>query len=800
MSNARLTPAVIRKTAIASALLVASQAYGQQMMLEEVIVTAQKREQTIQDVPASVAAISAEMLELTNTTNFTDLGKITSGVTITGGQDGFGNIIRIRGVGNNSFAPAIRPAVGIFIDDVPLAQIDAAFNNLADIERIEILKGPQSTLFGKEVSSGAIAMTTRRPDTVGVSGYIEGNFGNENLQEYRIGGNIPLGDMFAIRGSFYHNERDATIDNIVTGGEEGEYDKDGGRIRILFEPNSDFNAILTYEFHDTEVTGATAVAQEYGDLYQTLDLANVLGGGESQLQVLDPYGGKTDHSNPPNRESETELIYLNIEWALNDKWGFNSVTSSQDWESTAEGQFAPDPAFPDILTADTSYGPYYLSDFITEPGAESFTQEFRFSYDSDNWSSIIGAFYADTEVPNYTPFAQTIGVFPIPGAPFIIKAAGLSDIQEDINEWALFTHNIYTISDGLEFTFGLRYSDVEKESVKGQLTGVGPIADLNSPFVPATDWPEGPNTVGPYNIPKRTDSWDEVTGTLKLNYYVTQDVAVYGGWDRGFKAGGHDVCKDNAGEPLCQDFDSEVADNFEVGFKGRFGGNLIWNGALFYQLFDDYQVEVQDEEGIGNTILNAASAEIWGVETDVQWLVGENLLIDANVSYIDATWDEFDDAECLRPQYQREVCDPVTRTQDLSGKDLNYNSPWTANLNATWSSSFGNGIGWWVRGEVAYKDEVYFFPDLDPDLTADDYTLVNASIGIRSADDTWEIMLWGKNIFDEEYLRNGSRNRDAGSADFASAVGGPLPVEGYRVTAGDEASYGVSLKYRFGGG
>ena len=541
---------------------------------------------------------------------------------------------------------------------------------------------------------------------------------------------------------------------------------------MLFQPNSDFSAILTYEYHDSEVIGATAVAQQYGDLYQTLDLANVLGGGEPQLRVLDPYDEKTDHSNPPVRDAETEFIFLNMEWALNDEWELTSVTSSQDWESTVKGQSAPDPVnFPDILSADTTYGPYYLSDFITKPSAESFTQELRFSYDSDNWSSIIGAFYADTEIPNYTPFSQTIGVFPIPGNPFIIKAAGLSDIREDITEWALFTHNIYTIRDGMEFTFGLRYSDVEKESIKGQLTGVGPLAELNSPFVPTTSWAD--------DIPKRTDSWDEVTGTLKLNYYVTDDVAVYGGWDRGFKAGGHDVCKDNNGEPLCNNFDSEIADNFEVGFKGRFGGSLIWNGAVFYQTFDDYQVEVQDEEGIGNTILNAASAEIWGVETDFQWLLGSNLLIDGNISYVDATWDDFEDAECLRPQYQREACDPVTGTQDLSGEDLNYNSPWTANINATWSSNFGNGMGWWIRGEVAYKDEVYFFPDLDPDVVADDYTLFNASIGLRAEDDSWEIMLWGKNIFDEEYLRNGSRNRDAGAASFAAAVGGPDPVEGY---------------------
>ena len=789
MGYPRLTPRVLRRTAIASALVMASPAFGQQQMLEEVIVTAQKRQQTIQDVPASVAAISAEMLEQTNTTNFTDLGKITSGVNINGGQDGFGGIIRIRGVGNNSFAPAIRPSVGIFIDDVPLASIETAFNNLSDIERIEILKGPQSTLFGREVSSGAIAMTTRRPDTAGVDGYIEGNFGNLGLAEYRVGGNLPLGDTFAIRGSYYHNERDATVDNIITGGEEGEYDKDGGRIRVLFEPSADFSAILSYEFHDSTVVGATAVAQEYGDLYQTLDAS--LNPDNSLLNVIDPYDDITDHSNPPERDATTEFVYLNVEWMLNDEWSLTSVTGWQDWELIADGrELTPD----GFKTADTTYGPYFLNDFINELDTESFTQELRLSYESDDWSSLIGVFYGDTELDNYTPFSQAIGVFPLPTGPLIIKSAGLSDIRETNEEIAIFNHNIWTVSDRLELTFGLRWSEVEKDDIKGQLLGVGPIADLNSPFVPTTQWAD--------DIPSQKDKWSEVTGTLKANYYLTDDLSVYAGWDRGFKAGGHDVCKDDEnGEPFCPaPFDSEIADNFEVGFKGRFGGTFNWSGALFYQTYDDYQVEVQDEEGIGNTILNAASAEIWGVETDFQWLATENLLVDGNLAYIDATWDDFADAECLRAQYQREACDPVTGTQDLSGADLNYNSPWTANVNATWTDSFSNGITWWVRGEVAYRDELFFFPDLDPDLKADDYTLVNAMIGITAADESWEVMLWGKNIFDEEYLQEGSRNRDNGSVDFAAAVGGPLPSEGYRVTRGDQATYGVTLKYRFGGG
>ena len=198
--------------------------------------------------------------------------------------------------------------------------------------------------------------------------------------------------------------------------------------------------------------------------------------------------------------------------------------------------------------------------------------------------------------------------------------------------------------------------------------------------------------------------------------------------------------------------------------------------------------------GIGNTILNAASAEISGVETDLQWLASDNLLVEGNVSYIDARWDEFDNAECLRIQYQAVKCDSETGTQDLSGKRLNYTSPWTANVSATWSDNFNNGMGWYIRGEYVYRDDVFFFPDLDPDLTADAYSLFNAQLGFTAADDSWEVMLWGKNILDEDYLEGGSRNRDASEPAF-----GGTPTEGYRVTVGEEATYGVTLKYRFGG-
>ncbi|MEM1113840.1 MAG: TonB-dependent receptor, partial [Pseudomonadota bacterium] len=780
MHNAK-KPQLVRKTALATALAAFSAPSLAQMTLEEVVVTAQKREQTVQDIPASVAAISAEMISLTNTREFSDLNKITSGITVTGGADGFGPIIRIRGVGNNAFAPAIRPSVGIFLDEVPLVELETAYNNMADIERIEILKGPQATLFGKEVSSGAISLFTKRPDTTGNDFYAEGNFGNLDLEEYRIGGNLPMGDMFALRASYYYAERGDIVTNradvggLGTNFGMGDYEKDGYRLRLGFEPTDTFSAILSYEKHNIELFGSAAVTQEYGDLYTTWRNNVVDDPQPGDLVPFDPFSGSTANAAPTNRETDTEIISLHVEWQLSDSWSLTSVTSSQEYTAEVTGEadlgLVDNDGNPLPDLGSTTVGPYFVAGFIQDRESTAVTQELRLNFDTDNWSSIFGFFYSDSELINFVPFTSPLGALP---SGSIFQAAGDSDLTEDIEEWAFFNHNIWTIRDGLDFTFGVRYAETEKDAVKAQLTGVGVLEDLNTPPVPVTPWVD--------DVPKQNDTWESITGTVKLTWWVTDEVSVYGGWDRGFKAGGFNVCKGTEPEPLgCfndDNFDEETADNFELGFKGRFFDNtLIWNGAIFYQVYDDYQVEIQDDEGIGNTIQNAAKAEIEGIETEFQWLASENLLIDGNISYVDARWDEYENAACLRPQYQAIACspDPVSGdpVQDLSGKRLNQTSPWTANLNVTWNDTLNNGMGWYIRGEYAYRDDRFFFPDLDPELTDDDYFLLNASIGLTVQNQNWDIILWGKNLTDEEYLFNGSRNRDAGNPNF-----GTTPVEG----------------------
>ena len=256
---------------------------AQELQLEEVLVTAQKRQQTLQDVPVSVAVIGSDDLQKTVTNNFNDLAKITSGVSLIGGQDGFNKVIRIRGVGANTFVPAIRPAVGIFLNEIPLGAPEMAYNNLADIERVEILKGPQATLFGKEVSSGAISLFTRKPNIEAADAYIETNAGNLGLVEVRGGGNVPLFGEAALRFSGYYNERDGIVDNVILPNDPGgEYEQSGFRAHLLYELTENLNLTLGYERHDTEFMGNIQTTVEYGDQYKALHTACRQLGGQSR--------------------------------------------------------------------------------------------------------------------------------------------------------------------------------------------------------------------------------------------------------------------------------------------------------------------------------------------------------------------------------------------------------------------------------------------------------------------------------------------------------------------------------------
>ncbi len=714
------------------------------LTIDEVVVTSQKREQTLQEVPVSVSAITAGMMDATNTKNFGDLGKITSGVAISSQGDGTGADIRIRGVGTNRFVDAIRPSVGVFIDDVPQSRIDTAFTNLNDVERVEILKGPQSTLFGKEVSSGAIILRTRKPQLNQLEASVDLNVGNLGVRELRGVLNVPMGDMFALRLGAYSSEVDGFITNVVTN-KETETSLWGGRMRLLFQPVDTLEMILTLEHHQSEADSTMIERQQYGENNLSFAAADP----NVDLIPADPFDFKMQTTGAGGRVQETDNAALHITWDFADDWQLNSVTGYQKFDRDfARGDL-------DGGASDGAFSMFELFKFRNFADDQSLSQEFRFGYEGEKLSSLIGAFFTKVELGSDTDINLYRGDF---DAFFPVKSL----IERESKDWAVFTHNTYRFNENWETVVGLRYSEVRKDEKQ-----------LQQPF--GGYWGTQPL---PDPLPSKSDTWPALTGTLKGIYNVDDDMNVYFGYSRGFKAGGFNVAPTDPG------FGEETVDALEAGFKGAFfDRRLRFNTSIFFQVYKDYQVDTPDPSGLGFIVVNAAEVRTPGVELDFTWLATDTVTVDGSLAYIDARYEDYENAPCTDAQT---AATPLGEncTQDLSGEQLNGYSPWTGNLNVQYDNAFFNtGWSWYLRGEAAYRGSSIGYPDLDERTEQSAYTLFNARLGFISVGDYFQAAIWGKNLTDEKYAQSYGPGRDG--------------LFGVQLTPGRPRTYGLNLTFRY---
>lgn len=740
VSRDRLRPIASKMSVAIAAVLAGGNQAAIASELEEIVVTAQKREQSVQDVPMFVSVISAETLDASNIRNFSELGKLTPGVSMDGPVDGLGSTIRIRGIGVTRFIEGIRPSVGIFVDDVPLGRIDNAFTNFSDIERVEVLKGPQATLFGKESSSGAIVIHTKKPSTDELKGDLEANIGNFGLQEYRGAVNLPMGSATAARLSGYWTTRDSEIENVVTG-KKGDTETWGARLRLLGEITDDLEAVLTLERHEARVRSMVKEKVAYG----AYTLRHATAAGVTLLPV-DVFDRKTQANAGDGRSHTITNAALHLSWDINDAWSLASVTGYQQFERNNDESDRPGGV------NDTPNGLFGVFSYLGYVDDEVLTQELRLAYEGDSLSTVMGVFYEDAQLKSITDIL--VRVSPTIRSP--LRAHG--DRQSE--DRAIFVHNIYKFDDRWTLTAGLRYSEIEKNDRIDNLSNVGAFGTAPVPVV----------------RPQK-DKWSAVSGTAKLSYNINQDISVYGGYDRGFKAGGHNTA--SSGLP---NFNEEIADNYELGIKGMlFGHRLRWSASVFDLQYEDFQVNSPSTTGATSYIQNAASVDITGVEAEFTWAATDHFVVDGTVAYIDSKYGDFKYAECTDQQksVRGNLC-----TQDLTGRDVAGNSPLTWNLAAQYSSSLPNTkLEWFVRGDVAYRDETIGATNLDPRTFQDAYTLVNASVGLSPAGGAWTLSLWGKNLSDEDYVAAYEFARDG--------------LFGLNADLGDSRAYGVSFKYAF---
>ncbi|MDX1734501.1 MAG: TonB-dependent receptor [Halioglobus sp.] len=769
----RVLPLVIALMAVESTAALAQQTApvktGAEMMLEEMLVTARRREEGLQSAPIAVSAFSGDTLAYRGITRLDEITSFVPSLTLENNPS-FGGAsnsaaIFLRGVGQKEFLPTTEPGVGLYVDGVYIARSVGGILDLVDIERLEVLRGPQGTLFGRNTIGGAINITTQKPEPgEEFAGDVGVAFGTDDRVNISGSAMLPLSDTFAARLSVASFRQDGYVDR-ADGVELGDDDTLTGRAAFAWLPsdrlrvdvaadvtrdreNGPAMQLLGIDFTDlSQLNGlVAAVPPPMAFIHNVTTAAlgpgmpcaatNAAGMGVT-LNLDSPncfdnryVGADGDNEGTAPAFSDTDIwgTSATVSYQLADNVTFKSISAWRDLES----EFA----------RDGDHSPHRISQFFDDLEQEQFTQELQLLGSADNLEWIVGAYYFAEEGDNVNILDFTVSNF---------RSGG----EFDNEAWAVFAQATYDITEQLHLTLGGRYTDESKKFLPDQVifnnyyAGISqqvppgnPLAQLDAPFLQAG------SRILPF-IEKEIEI-DEFTPMANLSFDVTEDVMLYASYSEGFKSGGFTqrvfppvVAGFTAptGTPdidLIPTYDPEFVDAFELGFKSTLmDGQVRFNGATFYSEYDDLQVQVFNS--VAPVTENIGSASITGVELELQAAPGDGWLVEGSLSWLDA---EYDDIE----------------TQlTLIGEDFEFERvPETSGaLGVSKELSLADAGSVVVRVDWSFRDDTYNDAYNTEILKTDSYDLWDASVRWTNSEGDLSVLLSGRNLGDEEYLVTG---------------------------------------------
>jgi len=739
---------------------------------DEIIVTARKREERIQDAPLAITAFSAQMLEDRNISSVADLGRYVPNVSISASANGGGGSsnpqIFIRGVGQNDFIITTDPGVGIYIDGVYYARSTGGVLDLLDVERVEVLRGPQGTLFGRNTIGGALSLISRRP-TDEFSGRAEVAYGSFDRTEIEGSLNIPISPNLASSVSAAYRRADGFQENVVTGEDLGDVDAFSGRANFLFEPTPELSLFFSADVTSERENSAAAVMLEFDPGAPLAALWQGLVGtpaGVISPVYLEPLDDDDlqDRSTGPNR-SDLDLwgVSLTADWQPGEV-ALKSITAYR--ELTAN--FAND--------QDNSEVDYNATNNVVDQS--QFSQELQVlgsSFD-DRMDWIVGLYYFREQATdrNSVRIAQGLynaleglpGAFiPLapgavcPGDPFCAGGAGNPlNAQLDIefnalNEietrsYAAFTNASFQLTEEWSISGGLRYTSEEKDYFTDQVR-----INAGVPLIPPT---------------AAAAEFDALTYRFGLEYQPSADLLVYASVSTGFKSGGFNGRPTTVAE--IDSFDPEEATSYELGVKSDwFGRRLRLNLAAFLNQYSDIQLSSISADSGGNLITvteNAGEAELKGLELEMTALLTDSLTFSAAIGYIDAEFTR------LNPGATISLDTRFVRTPE-----------WTGSAGLSYERNLASGAEVMARVDWSYRSEVANDVPNTASLIDGDLNLVTARASYQFANSPYEIAIFGSNLLDERYIESGF-----------SAIGSVGVVEG---VVGRPREIGVSVSMRF---
>jgi len=720
------------------------------VLLEEVIVTARKREESAQDVPISVTAYGSQQLE---TLKIRDLGNLSVGIPNVSMDDigttpGTANF-SIRGLGINSSIPSIDPTVGVFIDGVYMGQNAGIVVDMFDIQSIEVLRGPQGTLFGRNVTGGAILINTKRPgDELEFSARvaIDGNpNGDGGLNKYAMASvSGPLGDSFGFRLSAYQNKDDGWFVNLANGKDFGEANTTIFRPVLTWQINDSTDMILRWEHLESDGQGPASQSHTNGF------------GVPSAWTNFDRNSFDFAIDNEGFFDIETDLVTW--ETNIDVEFGNGTITNIFGWRKYVSSG-----------SSDIDSVPISVFDAVFWSNAEQYTNELRYNGLFGKSNVTAGIFWFTNEV-NYHERRNLVGIaIPIPGVPalrqdgggdyFVDSLAGFFSVDHDIND-------SWTLNAGIRYTY-------EKKKAN--------IASLvrNTSFFPALTECNVVEGTCPFDF-NDSNTWKAWSGRLGATYTISDDKRLYGHWSRAQRSGGYNL-RNTAIDTVNLGpgpFDEETVDNFEIGYKSELAGRGRFNAAVFYNKIGDMQREINLSDpisGVVQVIKNTADAKIFGVELDGTFALTDNLILLASLGWIDPSYTavRFDlNGDGVIDQADEDL--KLPRAAKL-----------TYSIGLAHTLTFSNGGALSSRINYAYRDNSFYTDNNRGFLLSQD--ILDAGLDYLTASGRWVFSVYGRNLL-------GSVNH-GGDTQLPSTLGVPLGGTFSPLSKGAVAGLEITFNY-----
>ncbi|QDH73400.1 TonB-dependent receptor [Brevundimonas sp. M20] len=691
--------------------------------LGEVVVTARRREETLKDVPVAVTAVSAERLEQTGAADVTALQQQTPNATVQVARGTNSTLTTfIRGVGQQDPLWGFEPGVGLYVDDVYIARPQGAVLDIFDIQRLEVLRGPQGTLYGRNTIGGAIKYVTKRlsqePELT-----LRGAYGSYNQVDLIASGSTPITDSLRIGGAVARYTRDGYGTNLTTGAEHYNKDVTAARVSLEWTPTDTLFFRLAGDITEDESNarhGYRLVAPSPDSVYDTR--AGI--GDEGYVR--------------------TRGLSFTGEWQATDNLTFKSVTAWRDGDTKGDGidfDGLPQPIL-DI--------PGYYAD-------SQFTQEFQLLFQGDRWNGVAGVFYMDASAEG--AFDTVIGLYPSLGVGLPAGLTTYTGGKVDTESFAIFADFSYEITDQLSVSVGGRWTRDEKSVTQLRQNYLG----VRSPFFGnAGAIPAGP----PATNYSASDSYSEFTPRVSASYRFTPDLTGYVSYGRGFKSGGFDMRGDASLYPdTINGYQPELVDTYEIGLKGSlFDRRVNFASALFKSEYTDQQITSQffiPPASVVSFVDNAGSSEIWGWELEASARITDDFIPRLTLGYLDAQFNDF------------VTFNPLTGLRENMADQRKFqNTPdWTASVALPYSVDLDEAGSIIFTPTASYRGATQMFETAIPLLDQGSYWLYDATLMWTAADGRYRVSLAGRNLGDERYR--------AGGYNFPGAITGDSVIGFY---------------------